>query len=91
MLNQIVLVGRIRKISDIKNIDGKEIVRIKLDVKQNETSKSENISCIAPLSIETKLIENCQINDLIGIKGHIECPRGVNNIIVEKITCLVNN
>ena len=88
MLNQIVLVGRISKISTNNE---KTIVRVSIPRSfKNEEGIYEND--IIPVQLEGQIakstIEYCRQGDIIGIKGRLQ--NDINRVVVkaEKVTFL---
>ena len=77
MLNQIVLVG---KMSEIKEQDGK--VNLKLNV-QNEL-----VDVTLTEHLGKSVLEYCQNDSVLGIKGKITYEDGNMIILAEKVTFL---
>lgn len=95
MLNQTIIVGRIFKI--IKNND--ETVTLVISIQRNYKNNNNDydidyIDCILNERLISKSINLMKINDLIGVKGHIEstclAKKKTIVIVVEKITLLSN-
>lgn len=103
MLNQIVLVGRLKEIIEAPLHEaGKIEVKIILEVSKNleanvSTNKdSDLIECILRDKIATGVTGNISIGDLVGIKGRLKSESiefgGQNyylsKVVVEKVTYL---
>lgn len=94
MLNQVVLVGRINKISPIKtNPEGLKFAILKLIVSRTEKNKegyydNDCIKIFINESMANSINEHCKKEDVIGIKGKIQVINNYTSIIAEKITFL---
>jgi len=97
MNNHVVLIGRINNdIEKMKN-DDKTTYKLMLNISRNfKNQDGDYESDIIPIELMNYVgnttFEYCKKNDLVGIKGRIECKE--NNpvkIIAEKITFLSNN
>jgi len=76
MLNQVILVARLEKITDEQII---------LKTAAPDTYESWYVSVDLPHSIMTNVRAYCHTGDVIGVKGHLEQS---NRIVGEKITFL---
>jgi len=97
MNNHVVLIGRINNdIEKMKN-DDKTTYKLMLNISRNfKNQDGDYENDIIPVELMNYVgnttFEYCKKNDLVGIKGRIECKE--NNpikIIAEKITFLSNN
>lgn len=70
MLNQIILIG---KIKEIKEIEKKKRVVIEVDKPFNETNikKSDEFVCELWSGIFDRILTMCGVGDLIAIKGRV--------------------
>lgn len=82
MLNQVVIIGRIQKIMEYEN----DKVILKLKVESN--SNSELFDVNLQKNIAKTLSETCSENDIVGIKGKLECIDGKMMIHADKVTFL---
>lgn len=81
MLNQVVLVGRIKMI----NIN-ELVISVSRNFKnENGEYEDDDIKVYVAISIQNNINEYCKIGDIIGIKGRIERN---NRIVAEKVTFL---
>ena len=95
MLNYVVLVGRLTKLSKIKNLEN-GIQTNKIIIATPRSYKNENgeyDTDFIKIVLYSKLAENtinyCNIGDLIGIKGHIQQDKNKTlKIIADKVTFL---
>ena len=94
MLNQIVLVGRIAKELELKELEsGKKVCNITLAVPRSfKNSKGEYetdfIDCTLWGNIAENTVEYCHKGDLVGIKGRLQTEEGTLYVMTEKITFL---
>lgn len=104
MLNQVVLVGRLTKEVELKEMeDGKKLANITIAVPRsfkNENGEYETdfIDCVLWNSVASNTAEYCHKGDLIGIKGRLQNGPIANDdgeivaqtiqIIAEKLTFL---
>jgi hypothetical protein len=87
MLNQLVLVGRIKKVED-----NTITLSIPRNYKNNEgIYETDLIPIILPESILEKSKEYCKIDDVVGVKGRLETKEGNIIVIAEKMTFLSSN
>ena len=77
MLNQLILVGRIKEIKEDKNI----VLAVSRSYKNEDGAYKTDLM---PIVLSDELFENakefCQVNDIIGVKGRLETKD--NNIII---------
>ena len=91
MLNQIILVGRVKNITDISDKE-KNITKMDLELEVPGRDKNDSIETInvkVNNAIAQHAMEYLQLRDIVGIKGKIK--RNENNemeIITEKLTFL---
>ena len=104
MLNQLVLVGRLTKDIEIKEIGDKKVSTIVIAVprpfkNQEGVYETDFIPCTLWNSIAENVAEYCKKGDLVGVKGRvqtneIEKEDGTKEykleIVAEKITFLSN-
>lgn len=84
MLNQIVLVGRIKE-----KEDGKIIIDVKDSIKNENGEYSSNlISIFLGENISNSVNEYCEVDSLVGVKGRIQVIDDKMKIIAEKISFL---
>lgn len=105
MLNQVVLVGRLVKDIEVKELEeGKKVGYITLAV--NRAFKNEDgiyetdfVDCVLWDNVAQNVSEYCKKGDVIGIKGRIqvrytgeeEVKTKVTEIVAEKVTFLSSN
>ena len=100
MLNQVVMVGRLLDIPEVKELEnGKKVVNITLIVPRcykNEDGEYEKdfIDCMLWSGIAENTAEYCNKGDVVGVKGRIETTIidkvKHSNVIAEKVTFLSN-
>ena len=93
MLNQIVMVGRLKSINFRGYTDGTSKATIKLDVQrptkdENGEYGSDLITITLKDNFATQVKEYCTTGDLIGIKGRLAIENNKMVINTERITFL---
>lgn len=103
MMNQMVLIGRLAKDPEVKELeDGKSVSNITLAVSRSYKNsdgeyETDFISCVLWDGIAESTAEYCKKGDLIGIKGRIqtrsytdeeENKKTVTEVVAEKVTFL---
>ena len=97
MLNQVVLVGRLAKDVETKELEGgKKVANIILVVPRyykNEEGLYDNdfIDCVLWEGVAENTSKYCHKGDIIGVKGRIQCNDETehrNEIVAEKVTFL---
>lgn len=101
MLNQIVLVGRLTKKTEIIKENEKEKAVITLAIPRSYKNsegiyETDFVDCILWNSIANTTVEYCKKGDLVGIKGRVQTkPIEINGqtkhimeIVAEKVTFL---
>lgn len=104
MLNQIMIVGRLTKISEIKKGEKKTVivtVAVPRSFKNADGEyETDFIECVLEGNLATNTVEYCNKGDIIGVKGRIESSEIENNDgskkyemknIAEKVTFLSSN
>ena len=97
MNNHVMLIGRINNDIEKIEMDDKTTYKLMLNISRNfKNQDGDYENDIIPVEllnyVGNTTFEYCKKNDLVGIKGRIECKE--NNpikIIAEKITFLSNN
>ena len=98
MLNQVVLVGRLTKDAEVKEVEeGKKVAHITLAVQRSIKNvdgeyDTDFIGCTVWNGIANSVSEYCHKGDIIGVKGRlqmtmIEDKYGVE-VVAEKVTFL---
>lgn len=87
MLNQYVLVGRIKKISFFENTI---VVAVTRPTKEEDGAYiKDNIEISVPKKMMESIEDNCHVDDMVGVKGIIrETAMECIELIAEKITYL---
>ena len=94
MLNQTVIVGRITKDIEIKELEnGKKVVNLTIAVPRSYKNEegiydTDFIPCTLWNAIATNVSEYCKKGDLVGIKGRLENKEDGLVLIAEKVTFL---
>lgn len=84
MLNQVVLVGRIKE-----KENGKIIIDVKDSVKNENGEYGSNLISISlGGNINNSVNEYCEVDSIIGVKGKIQTIDNKMEIIAEKISFL---
>ena len=96
MLNQVVIVGRLVEITEIKeNEIGNKNCNIKLAVPRsykNENGEYETdfIDCTLWQGIAENTLEYCHKGDVIGIKGKLQNKEDKLSVVAEKVSFLTS-
>lgn len=93
VLNQFVVVGRIKEFIQEKDNKTTIVLEVPRNFK-NELGKydSDILSFEVSGLIATSAIENCKIQDIVGVKGRIQSDvDNVMRLIAEKVTFLSTN
>lgn len=103
MLNQVVLVGRLTKDPEIKNLDnGKKYTSVTVAVQRSFKNseglyESDFIKCTLWNAVAANTSEYCHSGDVVGIKGRIQVnsyedenkeKKYVTEVVAEKVTFL---
>lgn len=98
MLNQIILVGKLVKIPELKeNENGKKFSVVTVAVPRsfknmNGEYETDIIECISFDSVASATVEYCQKGDVVGVKGRVQSKISDKEckleIIAEKVTFL---
>ena len=103
MLNQVVLVGRLTKEVEVKELeDGKKVGYINLAIPRslkNEDGEYETdfINCTLWNGVASSVSDYCKKGDIVGVKGRLQSEsiddedgtkKYVINLIAEKVTFL---
>ena len=93
MLNQTVLVGRIKEKPMLKELENKKLCELVLSVPRNYKDEdgeyqTDDIPCMLYNGIAENVVLYCEKGDLVGIKGRIENIDGSIKICTEKVTFL---
>ena len=102
MLNQTVLVGRITKDPEVKELEsGKSVTNLTLAIprsykNENGEYDTDFVDCTLWNSIAQNVCEYCHIGDIVGVKGRIQTEnyevdgdkRKHTTIVAEKVTFL---
>lgn len=106
MVNQIVLVGRIAKSSEIKVTDnGRKYATLTLAVPRNYKNPNgeydtDFLDCTLWASVAESTTEYCDIGDMVGVKGRMQTriidsqdgtKKKKTEIVAEKVTFLTSN
>ena len=92
MLNQLVLVGRLKEMEIIESEEGKKYNIVIAVPRSFKNAEGEYETDFIPIKLFGSIAENtfeyCKKGDLVGIKGRVEANNNGINIIAEKITFL---
>lgn len=97
MLNQVVLVGRLAKDVEVKELEsGKKVSNITLAVPRSfKNAEGEYDTDFIVITLWDGIAQNtkeyCHKGDIIGVKGRIQCNDETehrNEIVAEKVTFL---
>lgn len=106
MLNQVVVVGRVKELPQVKETSsGVKLAEMLVEVDRNFKNalgqfETDLIQCTLWRGLAESALEQCEVNGLIGIKGrlqgkHFESKEGspiyYSELIVEKISFLNTN
>ena len=93
MLNQTILVGRIVKEVEVKEVDNRKVAYVTLAVQRsykNEEGVYETdfVPCTLWNQMAENVAEYCRKGDLVGVKGRIQNENNGIVIVAEKVTFL---
>ena len=93
MLNQAILVGRVRDIQKTKKENNKECLSLNIAVSRNYKNTNgeyeiDFLNCILWSGVAENVEQFCNIGDMVGVKGRIQNINNIPNIIAEKVTFL---
>lgn len=97
MLNQMIIVGRIARDVEKKDVDGKSFVELELAVPRSYKNEdgiyeTDFIDCLLWNGIADNVEEYCKQGDLVGVKGRLQTQivddHKTTNVIAEKVTFL---
>lgn len=97
MLNQMVIVGRIARDIEKKEVDGKSFVELELAVPRSYKNEdgiyeTDFIDCLLWNGIADNVEDYCKKGDLVGVKGRLQTQivddHKTTNVIAEKVTFL---
>ena len=93
MLNQLILVGRMKEIKKNETESGKKMITLTLAVPRNFKNmngeyETDFIPCILWNDIARNAEEYLKTGDVIGIKGRIQMYKNNIEVICEKLTFL---
>ena len=97
MLNQIVLVGRIVRDVEKKEVDGKTYAELELAVPRSYKNadgeyETDFVDCLLWGGIADNVIDYCKKGDLVGVKGRLQTEivgdHKTTTVIAEKVTFL---
>lgn len=97
MLNQVIIVGRLRKVIDLGENNGAIITIENTRPFKNEDGiyESDFIDVKIYDGIKNSMLEYCKENDLIGVRGRIQVKEIDGNKVIEievdKVTFMSNN
>lgn len=97
MLNQVILVGRIVKDIEVKELEnGKKVTTINIAIPRSYKNEegmydTDFIDCELWDSVATKTAEYCKKGDIVGVKGRIESEPNRIHVLAEKVTFLSSN
>ena len=93
MLNQTVLVGRLVKEVEVKEVDDRKVAYLTLAVQRsykNEEGVYETdfVPCTLWNAIAENVAEYCRKGDLVGVKGRLQTENNGLVLVAEKVTFL---
>lgn len=93
MLNQTILVGRIAKEVEVKEVDNRKVAYVTLAVQRsykNEEGVYETdfVPCTLWNGIAENVAEYCRKGDLVGVKGRIQNENNGLVLVADKVTFL---
>lgn len=101
MLNNVVLVGRLAKEVEIKELEsGKKVANITLAIPRAYKNvdgeyETDFIDCVLWEAIASNTAEYCKKGDILGVKGRIQTrieeSKKYTEIVAEKVTFLSSN
>ena len=96
MLNQVVLVGKVVEIPQIKKENNKEMLTLTISVPRNYKNdkgiyETDFLNCVLYNDMALNTKQFCDIGNMVGVKGRIQNINDIPNIIAEKVTFLAPN
>ena len=93
MLNQTVLVGRLVKEVEVKEVDDRKVAYLTLAVQRsykNEEGVYETdfVPCTLWNAIAENVAEYCRKGDLVGVKGRLQTENNGLVLVAEKVSFL---
>ena len=93
MLNQTVLVGRLVKEVEVKEVDDRKVAYLTLAVQRsykNEEGVYETdfVPCTLWNGIAENVAEYCRKGDMVGVKGRLQTENNGLVLVAEKVTFL---
>lgn len=89
MLNQTVLVGRIKEKPILKELEnGRKVCELEISVPRHNEHGRDLVPCVLYQGIAENVVKYCESGDLVGIKGRIENIEDSIKICAEKVTFL---
>ena len=94
MLNQIVLVGRITRQLEVKELEnGKKVANMTISIPRSFKNAegvydTDFIRCTLWAAIAENTAEYVNKDDLIGIRGRLQSENNISVVIAEKVTFL---
>ena len=91
MLNQLVLVGQIKKVPDSHLIEGDNemVIEVKRNYKNSEgVFETDYFKCYLWFAISKKISLNCKLGDLVAVKGRLVDDNNVCRIVAEQVVLL---
>ena len=88
MINQVVLVGKIKGIEKDDSYKGNLYVEIERPFKDSYQREFDVIECSFWESLFKRIINNCKNGDLVAIRGRIETENNKYCVAVENVVLL---
>lgn len=93
MLNQTVLVGRLVKEVEVKEVDDRKVAYLTLAVQRSYKNEegiyeTDFVPCTLWNGIAENVAEYCRKGDLVGVKGRLQTENNGLVLVAEKVTFL---
>lgn len=90
MINEVILVGKINAISNLKENKREVLLEVERPFKEVEGRSSDVFSCQLWNSIFNKVLSFCSIGDLLAIKGRIVKDKNNQYLIMAENVVMLN-
>jgi single-stranded DNA-binding protein len=87
MINQLVLIGKIREMENIEN--NELVIEVRRNYKNTEgVFEKDYFKCNLWIALSKKIGLNCKNGDLVAVKGRLVDDKGTCNILAEQVILL---
>ena len=90
-MNQVYIIGRLVELPKYSERSGNYLIKVKISIIENEQNKDSDFALLnfaLTQSIAEKLNEWANLNDCIGIKGHLTSRNKKVVLVADRVTFL---